>query len=42
METAPLLEASAKRSYNFPILPKPIHPQEILDFLAGVRSPQTQ
>jgi hypothetical protein len=38
MDTARLLEASAKRGYNFPILPKPTHPQEILDFLAGVRS----
>ena len=34
--TSPLIQDSIAGGYNFPILSKPVHPQQILDFLASI------
>ncbi|SRR6266567_2895293 len=34
--TAILIQDSNACGYRFPLLPKPVHPQQILDFLAAV------
>ena len=34
--TSPLIQESIAGGYNFPILSKPVHPQQILDFLASI------
>jgi FixJ family two-component response regulator len=33
---SPLIQDSIAGGYNFPVLAKPVHPQQILDFLASI------